>query len=613
MTNFAYLRRLVAGVFLCAIAVFFVASPTPVHAQGSMSLSTVMGTNGQEGISFEITANRSVRLYRFWSLLYSGTGTVSVYYNPNGLKDASGNPITSGWTLIGTASVNGAGTSTYVEIPVNLDLLMNPNDTYGFIIHSTNSVNYQTGTSPYIFSDSYLTIDTECWGMSSGYPFSSSSFAFYPRQFCGKVTYDEGVVGPNDAGIASIDSPINFFAGQEDITVTLRNFGTNQLTSATINWTLNGVAQTPYSWTGLLDTTTSAARETQVTLGSQNFQNGVPYSIAAWTTMPNGVADTINNNDSSSVVVQAALAGTFTIGGASPDFATISDAASALTQFGLCGPAVFNIRSGTYNERVELDDIPGASATNTVTFQSETGNKADVTVTYASSSTSNNGVVVFGGAKFVTFKDMTIQTASSGSYSMVVDLGTSTDCTIDGCELVGANVNTTSNYAAVVYSYTSNNDRTTIRNCGIRDGSYGLYMRGESSTNTQNDCVIEGNEITGSYYTAYYSYYQGFEQFHDNVINLGPGYSYMYLSFFYYGHDASIERNKWFGYGRTYAYGVYFYYQNYYVNGNTRFVNNMVTLTGHPASTAPCTSTAPTTRSSRSTPSAWTATTRVAT
>jgi len=173
---------------------------------------------------------------------------------------------------------------------------------------------------------------------------------------------------------------MNFCAGTYDVKVTLKNFGTNQVSSAKIHWSINGTPQTTVNWSGLLDTTTFASRQTQVTLGSYNFQSGVPYTIAAWTSDPNGVADTTVNNDSTVVTRQAALGGTFTIGGASPDYQTFADAVSDLNTYGLCGPTVFNVRPGTYNEQLSIGNITGTSATNTVTFQSETGNPADVPV-----------------------------------------------------------------------------------------------------------------------------------------------------------------------------------------------------------------------------------------
>ncbi|PLX31762.1 MAG: hypothetical protein C0600_04790, partial [Ignavibacteria bacterium] len=465
------------------------------------------------------------------------------------------------------------------------DILVQTGDYIGIVgARGTNGgtlANSYDGSSPYNTSIFGLPVSLTRFGhQGSTFPITGGVWTENSTVCRVEMYYSSAVTGPNDAGIYSIDSPVDFCAGQHDVKATLKNFGTNQLTSATINWTLNGTPQTAYNWTGMLDTLNLASRQTQVTLASNmTFQSGVPYTIAAWTTMPNGVTDTVTSNDSSIVTVQAAISGTFTIGGASPDYATFSDAVSDLNSYGVCGPVVFNVRSGTYNEQISLDAIAGASAINTITFQSESGNRADVNVTYGASGTGDNWVMKFGDAEFVTFRNMTM-TSTNASYCRVVEMGTSTDCTVESCELIAPTVGTTSNYAAVVYGYGSNNHRSTINDCGIRNGSYGIYFGGSSNTNTQDYCVVTNNEITNSYYTAYYSYYQGFETFADNTINLGPGYSYMYLTFFYYGHDANIERNQWFGSGRNYAYGIYFYYQNYYVPGNTRFVNNMVTLTG---------------------------------
>jgi len=562
-------------------------SPTfsqQAHAQGAMSLSTVYADNGQDGISFEITASRSVRLYRFWSAMNTGSQTVEVYYNPNGLKDATGNPITTGWSSLGQATVTGLGQNAYAEIPVDLDLLMNPSDTYGFILYTSSGIDYRSGASPYIFSDAFISIDTECWGIDDGYPFASGDFAFHPRQFCGKVTYDEGITGPNDAGIASIDSPKNFCAGTQDITVTLRNFGTKQLSSAMVNWTLNGVPQAAYSWNGLLDTTTDIARETQITLGSDNFLANTPYTISVWTSMPNGVTDTINTNDTMTVTVQAAIAGTFTIGGTSPDYPTFTDAVKDLNRYGLCGPVVFNVRPGTYNEQISLKAIDGASSTNTATFRSETGNAADVNLTYGATSSGSNYTVRFDGATFITFENLTI-TATGSSYAHAVEIeGTSTDNTLQRCVLQGVTTTNTSNNRAVVYSSSGSlNHRTVIRDCEVRDGSYGMYLRGASTSSLEEDVEITGCEFTGQYYRPFYSYYLGGLKFHENIVDFQSTYSGAYFAYIYNNADLSVERNVFFSDGGGTRYGVYF--------GNTegtsnRFVNNFVTVINNGTSTS---------------------------
>ncbi|MBE0643078.1 MAG: T9SS type A sorting domain-containing protein [Bacteroidetes bacterium] len=394
-----------------------------------------------------------------------------------------------------------------------------------------------------------------------------------------EVYYTATVTGPNDAGISSIDSPLNFCAGVQDVKVTLRNYGNNRLNSATINWKLNNVAQTPYSWTGMLDTNDIASRQTQVTLATQNFASGIPYTIEAWTSMPNGVTDTITSNDSSSVLTQAAISGTFTIGGASPDFPNIAAAVNAINQFGLCGPAVFNIRSGTYNEQFSLDALPGSSSVNTVTFQSETGNRGDVNITSgAATSTTNNYVVQLMGADYVTFRNVTF-TATNTTYGTVLDIqGGSEYNTFENVDFMGVQTTSTSSYMTVIWSPSGSIDNyNTLLGCNIRNGSFGMYMYGGGTTSTENGFHVEGCEFTGAYYYPIYFYYMGEIEFFNNRVVKDSGYPYMYSMLMYYGFNSKIERNTFITDGGTYGYGFMIYYDNYYQTGTSRIVNNFFT------------------------------------
>ncbi len=558
--------------------------PRLIQAQGNYSLSTVTADNGQEGITFDITAHRSVRLHRFWNTFNSGTGTVEIWARAGGVSD-----VNTGWVFLGQSGFTATSNSAYTEIPLDLDFMMNPNETWGFAIFTTSvGSRYRTGTTPYTFSDSYMTIDTQFWGIhGSSSPATNTpswNFAFYPRQFCGKVTYDEGVVGPNDAGVVSVDSPLNFCAGPQDVKVTLNNFGTNQLTSATINWTLNGTPQTVYNWSGLLDTLNAASRMTQVTLASNmNFQSGVPYTITAWTTMPNGVADTINNNDTTTVTVQAAISGTFTVGGASPDYATLSDAVDDLNRFGVCGPVVLNIRTGSYTEQLLLEGINGTSQVNTVTFQSETGNRRDVDIRHAAAGSADNYVVRMNGASFVTFRNLSL-TAAGSTYGRVVELlGTSSDNTFESLELTGVNSNTTSTNIAVVYSPSGSlNHRTIFRDCGIREGSYGMYMYGGSSSSREEDVQLMNNTFTGQYNRIMNCYYHTRLQIHENKAELYSSYSGAYFIYSNQNDDLSFERNTFFSDGGGSRYGIYLVNSHGSLN---RCVNNFITMINNGSST----------------------------
>ena len=58
---------------------------------------------------------------------------------------------------------------------------------------------------------------------------------------------------PEDAGVVSYHGPTSpFAAGSHNVEVVLKNFGSDTLVSATINWTVHGITQTAHSWTGSL-------------------------------------------------------------------------------------------------------------------------------------------------------------------------------------------------------------------------------------------------------------------------------------------------------------------------------------------------------------------------
>ncbi|MCB2205323.1 hypothetical protein KQI65_11280 [bacterium] len=587
VTRSAARRSFVAA--LVAIVLLALGTPSAIHAQGAYSLATVptgnTSTSSNSFISFDITAHQAVRLYRFWNL-FSGTGStlVDIWAHPNGYVNQN-----TGWIHLGRTTVTVTQTSTPTEIPINLDFLIQPNEKWGFIISNhTISVKYNSSITQSSFTDSYMTIDcgSHCAGTGTGDPTTgttSFSFSLCPRQISGIVYYDEGATAPNDAGISSIDSPLNFCAGVHDVSVSMQNFGINQITSATINWKLNGVPQSPYSWTGLLDTLNAASRKTSVTLASMNFLPGIPYTIEAWTSMPNGVADTVNNNDTTIVTRQSALSGTFTIGGSNPDFADFDAALTVLHDNGLCGPVVFNVRPGTYNEQVAIGGgrgtVTGTSSVNTVTFQSETGNRADVTVNFYSQT--GNPTLYINSTDWLIFRNMTF-TATNPSYAIVFYyLGGSDNCTFENIDFISMPVLTTSTNNTVIYSPSGSIDNNnSFINCNIVNGSYGMYIYGSGSTATEDNTLIQNCRFTGQYYRPVYAYYLGQTKFLDNTViqEANNTYTYHYPVAFYYGYNSQIERNTIISYGGTYCYGVYFYYENYYQSGSSRFVNNMVTL-----------------------------------
>ncbi len=563
------------------------------NAQCSMNLSTNLTSDNSSsvGATFEITAQRAMRLCRISTVNNSTsaqTGVVEVWAHPNGFPWARiANPagVNDGlWYLVGTANVtfNGKAPANYTEIPVDLSVLgvLSPGQKVGFAILGSY-IGYRSGVAPYLFSNGDLTIDTECWGPTgSTGPGNTTNLTFsnFPRQFCGKVSYAL-VTSPDDAGIRSIDSPLNFCAGSLGVQVTLGNYGTNPLTSANINWSLNGVPQTPLAWTGFLDTVSQATRFTQVTLATMNFAPGVPYTIKAWTSSPNGVADTVNLNDTLTVTRKSALSGTFTIGGGLADYATFAAAAADLTANGVCGPVVFKVRNGSYTGQVTIGAIPGVSAVNPVVFESESGDRNSVTLSYSATASADNFVLNLAGASYVTFRNMTLS-ANGGTYAQVVNVQNGTQyCTLENLNLNSIPVTSTSTNYAVIYSPSGSIDNyNTIRGCTVSNGSYGMYWYGDGTTALESGTLIERNKFVNNYYSGMYLYYQDAPIARFNTVTSNSTGTMYLMSFGYCDNKLVVNGNTIFANGAGTKYGLRVYYSDAAAGSEGIISNNFITI-----------------------------------
>ena len=127
-----------------------------------------------------------------------------------------------------------------------------------------------------------------------------------------------------DAGISGIPVPANpVCRGISPVSVIIKNYGAITISTISVNWKVNGVAQTPYSFTGNITT----GNEDTVDIGTFNFISSAD-TIVAWTTNPNGSADSDQSNDTTTSIVNVSsqLTGTYTIGGTLPDYANITAA-----------------------------------------------------------------------------------------------------------------------------------------------------------------------------------------------------------------------------------------------------------------------------------------------
>ena len=311
------------------------------------------------------------------------------------------------------------------------------------------------------------------------------------------------ILSPVDAGVAVIDSPATPACGNPDLWVTIQNFGTMTLDSAEVHWTVNGVPQTTYNWTGPL---APGASTGPVQIGPYAFADG--DLIVAWTENPNGGSDGNAANDTASTTVGFGFpGGTYTIGGATPDFADFSSAAAVLNAQGICGPVVFNVAAGTYNEQLELLEIAGTNSTNTITF-----NCAGATIHFAPTVSDARHIVRLNGADFVTFNDLVIQVDAGATYGWGVQLSNASDNnSLVGCTINGDTTSTSSvNFVGIAATASNTTPATsgdnasnlTIDGCSVVGGYYGIRLNGSTTSGSGN--TVTNSTIQNTYlYNVY--------------------------------------------------------------------------------------------------------------
>lgn len=251
--------------------------------------------------------------------------------------------------------------------------------------------------------------------------------------------------------------------------------------------------------------------------------------------------------------------GVYTIGGTTPNYATITAAVSDLNGSTITGPVIFNIRGGAYAEQVIINPNLGASATNTITFQAESG-KGTVTVTAAGSSTTNNYIFRLNGANYVTIKNLTLNNTGS-TYGACIDLvGTASNNTIEGCKMMGSTTNTTSQYKSRIYANGHTGSNNVFTADSILNGSYGAYWRGSSTSSRHSGNVITGCTFYQTYYYGIYNYYSYDFEASNNIITSTGVSSYYALYNYYAGNRLQIKNNTVTVTGTSSMYALYMYY-----------------------------------------------------
>src|SRR5690606_13838537 len=137
----------------------------------------------------------------------------------------------------------------------------------------------------------------------------------------------------------------------QNVSVKIANHGNNVINNVDIHWEINGVAQPTIAYTTAIDTFGSATGNTAiVNLGNYTFPAG-NTNIKVYTSLPNGVADNINHDDTLTLSISPSMNGVYTIDPSLPlsatNYHTFTTIATDLNTFGICGPVVINVAANS--------------------------------------------------------------------------------------------------------------------------------------------------------------------------------------------------------------------------------------------------------------------------
>lgn len=303
------------------------------------------------------------------------------------------------------------------------------------------------------------------------------------------------------------------------VKVIIYNQSNSVMTSAVFNWTLNGVAQPAYTWNSTTDfhPTNDFCLDflDTVTIGTYLPIRGYD-TIEVCITTRNGSVNT-SNYDCDEFVLFACdsiMQGTYTIGSPQADFATLADFYASIDNCGIGGPVVAKLYPGTYSGFSFTQPFPGQSAVNTVTFESFSGNAADVIIEDANTAANTvTGAITLNGVSNLIFNKLTLKGKENATWSRGVCF-TGKSCsniTISNCII---NIADPTNYTNIAYAgvvrptaATDNPGDADIRIVGntITGGNFGVHFLG---TNARRNSLtnVDNNTITTIYRGVYSSY-----------------------------------------------------------------------------------------------------------
>jgi len=325
------------------------------------------------------------------------------------------------------------------------------------------------------------------------------------------VTPDPGAYefGPAalDAALTAYQNPSLPFCGNTlNVQFELTNNGATLLNSAVINWSINGVPQVPFNWTG---PALASGASAIVTVGTASLTPNTSYQFEATVSAPNGGSDSYAlNNTFASPGFRSGMSGAYTIHAGNPasttNYTSFQAIANDLATYGVCGPVTITVSGGPYTEQAVFSAIPGTSSTNTVTLN---GNGQTLQF---NATTATSHILRLDGVEYMTVENLTVKTlhATNGwgihitnnASNLVIrnntiDMSAGHNTTFSTGSMIGILVSGTTSYL----NSGSLSTGLQIEGNTVQGGYIGIQITGTNLANKATNINIIDNDVEDYY------------------------------------------------------------------------------------------------------------------
>lgn len=255
---------------------------------------------------------------------------------------------------------------------------------------------------------------------------------------------------------------------------------------------------------------------------------------------------------------KAQYAGTYSVGGTSPDFKTLDSAFFYLSKKGITSSVRLQVRSGSYNGQMVFDSIKGSSSSNKIKIVPDPKNTGPVRFKHKITSLANNYIFRVRQG-YWQFDSIQFVVDSSSLYGRIFDFTANCqDVAFNHCTFFGRDtLNQCNLYFSIIQDLSNVNvNQFKIQNCQFFNGSAALVHLGTNSAYETGLEVLNSNFLGYNCYALSLAYNTSPLIQGNRFVDDKRSGSYKTMQIYYCDSFALIENKVQMLVGRS-SYGIH--------------------------------------------------------